>query len=353
MYSSRLGLHSRTLSPSWQAVALAAAITASSCRATPNTDSNEKPANEVTTSTQTDSAANVRQVVVNLASKLEAEYVIADVGSRMAVKLRADLSNGRYDGLLLDSKLANLLTENLRAIAHDKHLQIAEPGWSPQSLNDNSARPMDTFYGGGIKKLDVLEGNIGYIEIYGMEPVNTARNPIANAFYQLRDTDALILDARRNGGGDPRTVALYISYLREGPPFINNRFRWREDNQVQEFWTTQLGALGYGESRPLYILTSKHTFSAGEELAYCLQAQGRGTVVGAVTGGGANPMRGYGLPHNFLAMIPYAQGENPITGTNWEGTGVTPDVKVPQQHALAKALQLISLKRLKPQPPAQ
>jgi hypothetical protein len=160
---------------------------------------------------------------------------------------------------------------------------------------------------------------------------------VAAAFAFLHNTDALIIDNRGNGGGDPNTVAVYVSYLSEGKPYIVNTFHWRAGNRVEEFKTTDLGELAYGAHKPVFVLTSPLTFSGGEELTYDLQVFKRALVIGEVTGGGANPGGPVPLGHQFFVNMPSAQAVNPVTGTSWEGVGVKPDIPVPAATALSKA----------------
>ena len=90
----------------------------------------------------------------------------------------------------------------------------------------------------------------------------------------------------------------------------------------------------------MYVLTSGRTFSGAEEFAYNLQALKRATIVGETTGGGAHPGGIVTLPHGLAVFVPTGRAINPITKTNWEGTGVKPDVAVPADTALEKALEL-------------
>ena len=273
-----------------------------------------------------------QQVVTELARKLTSDYVFEDVGALMAEAVLAKLDSGAYDVPSSSQELASLLTDDLRSISNDKHLGVILSG---PAVTNPGARPTSP-----IARVDILDGNIGYIESMGMPPIDVSRAAIADAFADVHDTDALILDNRRNGGGDPRTVAFFISYLSEGPSYVVNRFHWREGNRVEEFQTTELGELSYGQEKPVFVLTSGATFSAGEELAYDIQAQGRGLIIGEVTGGGAHPSRGVPLGHAFIAVIPFGRAVNPVTGTNWEGTGVQPDVEVPADQALMEAQRL-------------
>jgi C-terminal processing protease CtpA/Prc len=96
----------------------------------------------------------------------------------------------------------------------------------------------------------------------------------------------------------------------------------------------------FGPTKPVYVLTSSHTFSAAEEFTYNLQTRKRATIVGETTGGGAHPGDMVSLPFGLMAFVPNGRAINPITHTNWEGTGVKPDVTIPADTALETALKL-------------
>jgi C-terminal processing protease CtpA/Prc len=199
---------------------------------------------------------------------------------------------------------------------------------------------------GAISKVEILDGSVGYIRVNGVPPIEAARSAVAAAFAFLHNTDALIIDNRGNGGGDPNTVALYVSYLSEGKPYVVNTIHWRKDNRVEEFKSTDLGELAYGAHKPVFVLTSPATFSGGEELAYDLQALKRAVIVGEVTGGGANPGGPISLGHQLVVNMPSAQGINPITGTSWERVGVRPDIPADSADALSKA-HALAIERLR------
>jgi C-terminal processing protease CtpA/Prc len=100
--------------------------------------------------------------------------------------------------------------------------------------------------------------------------------------------------------------------------------------------------------QPVYVLTSSKTFSGAEEFAYNLKNLKRATIVGETTGGGAHPTMGKRVDDHFMIGVPFARAINPITKTNWEGTGVTPDVAVPADQALETAKQLAAEQLAKP-----
>jgi C-terminal processing protease CtpA/Prc len=71
----------------------------------------------------------------------------------------------------------------------------------------------------------------------------------------------------------------------------------------------------------------------------------RATVIGEVTGGGANPGEVFRINEHFEMFVPMGRAINPITKTNWEGTGVRPDVETPETQAL-KTAHLAALRKL-------
>jgi hypothetical protein len=281
-----------------------------------------------------------KDVLEALARELDARYAIPDMGKKLATTIKAKQRANAYKSITSGPEFARVLTDDLSTVAHDKHLHVnfsftPLPQQGPRGLPPE-LRKMN----GGISEVRILDGNVGYMKLYGVLPLELARGPVTAAFAFLHNTDALIIDNRSNGGGDPNTVALYVSYLSEGAPYVVNTFHWREGNRVEEFKTTDLGDLTYGSKKPVFVLTGQGTFSGGEELSYDLQVLKRALVVGEVTGGGANPGGPVPLGHQFVVNIPSGQAINPVTGTSWEGVGVKPDIAVPTVAALGQAHRL-------------
>jgi hypothetical protein len=163
----------------------------------------------------------------------------------------------------------------------------------------------------------------------------------------LKGSRALIIDDRRNGGGSPDAVDYLVSFLiPPNRPMEINDIIAREpktNNFKRQKFSSQPTPVSYAKI-PVYVLTSKNTFSGGEEFAYDVQTHKLGKIVGEVTGGGANPTGPVELGHGLIASIPWGRAENPITETNWEGRGVQPDVLVSAQDALKVALQKLGQK---------
>lgn len=285
-------------------------------------------------------------VVRNLADEIRHRYVFVDVANDIAAYLQQREAEGVYRALE-GKTLADQLTEDVRHIANDKHLRIRfheqerETG-NEQSFNEQLAEQARA-ENNGFVRAELLDGNIGVIELTEFYPVDMAQSTLDDVMAKLADAKMLIFDLRRNRGGDPATVAAITSYLFAERRHLNtmqNRIAGTEDYEHEEFHTTPVGDRALPDV-PVYVLTSNATFSGGEEFSYNLKHMGRATVIGEVTGGGANPGGMEMLGDGFSAFIPSGRAVNPVTGTNWEGVGVQPHIKVPAKQAMSRALDMI------------
>jgi C-terminal processing protease CtpA/Prc len=191
--------------------------------------------------------------------------------------------------------------------------------------------------------VEILPGNVGYVKLDGFAPVNLCASTVVAAMNFVANVDAIIFDLRDNGGGDPLMVSYVSSYLFDQPTHLNDIWT-RATDSTRQFWTdAQVSGKRLG-TQPAFVLTSSRTFSGGEGFAYGLKTQKRATIIGETTGGGAHPVRGEKIDDRFVINVPYARAINPITKTNWEGTGVEPDVKVAAADALTTAQKLAAEK---------
>lgn len=270
---------------------------------------------------------------------LNTQYVFPEVAAKMEAAIKANVASGKYAAITSAPQLASVLTDDLRAVCHDKHLRVRmNPGTPPGGVSGPLRDPAeDARSNYGFTRTEVLPGNIGYIKLDGFHPSDEARNAAAAAMAQVAGCDALIFDLRDNGGGSPRMVEFLGGYLYDKPTVLNVFFD-RKGRQVSQTRTLeQVPGKKLGESLPVYVLTSSRTFSCAEEFAYDLQCTKRGTIVGETTGGGAHPVTGRPLNDRFVITIPYQRAENPVTKTNWEGRGVAPDISTPAAGALDAA----------------
>ena len=324
-----------------------------------------------------------REIVTTALSLLRANYVFPEVAEQAAAAVEARLAAGEYDNLD-EITLTELLTSHLQEITGDKHLRLRlgggprpgpgggpgpavparrsrtrrsrtrrswpRPGLVPadDGAKDHEARRLamrqmgrlDNF---GIRRVERLDGNVGYLDVRRVAMPANAGPAIAAAMELVAGTYALIIDLRHNGGGSPEGVVLWCSYLLEEHPTHLNDIFHADTGETRQFWALPYVPGTRYVDRPVYVLTSSHTFSGGEDFCYTLQALGRAELIGETTGGGAHPTRGFPISRAVHIGIPFARSINPVTGTNWQGTGVVPDVAVPEAEAYdvayAKALR--------------
>jgi tetratricopeptide (TPR) repeat protein len=147
-----------------------------------------------------------------------------------------------------------------------------------------------------------------------------------------------VLVYQKNGGGSPEMIRYICSYFFDKPTHLNSIY-WRALNRTVEFWTNDDIDGKKMADIPLFVLTSHYTFSGAEEFTYNMQTQKRATIIGEITGGGANPGGMVPVDKLFSVFIPNGRAINPVTGTNWEGIGVKPDIEVPEDKAYDIALE--------------
>lgn len=282
-------------------------------------------------------------VIDELAQRIGETYVFPDQAERMGVFLHEQLWNGAYEGLNLDA-LSQALTRDLRSINQDRHLNVRPlPSGEDRRPDPELVRVQreEAQRAGnhGFRKLEILEGNVGYLDLRGFAPIEIARETAVGAMAFFANVDALVIDLRQNGGGEPSMIQLLCTYFFEERTLLNT-FEWRGQEGREEYWTLDETPGKKMVDVPLFLLTSHGTFSAAEEFSYDLQNLKRATLVGETTGGGAHPGDTHPVGGKLLVFIPNGRAINPITGTNWEGTGVKPEVETQASEALDRALPL-------------
>lgn len=286
------------------------------------------------------------QFLDRLAKELQDAYVFPEVAEKMVADLKA--KRPEYEKITSGPALASKLTTDLQAISKDKHLRVrasatpfpkpAKDG--PSAAERDRAKEFGRRMNGAIAKVERLPGNVGYLEVRNFMQPDAVAEPMAAAMDFLARTDAMILDLRKNGGGSPQGVALVCSYFFDEKPVHLNSLYWRRGDRTEDFWTLKSVAGKRYVGKDLYVLTSGRTFSGAEECAYNLQTQKRATIIGETSGGGAHPGGMVPLGDRFIAFIPTGRAINPVTKTNWEGTGVKPDKACAADQALDVAQQM-------------
>jgi retinol-binding protein 3 len=294
--------------------------------------------------------AHRARIIESVINHVHTSYIDADRASKLEPVLRqADFSQA-----VGDEAFAKAVTAVMQDVTRDQHLRLlysAKP--TPERKNgsptlaeiaERQASLRAQNY--GIERADRLPGNIGYLKTNFFAAAVDAAPTIAAAMTLLAYTDAMIIDLRDNGGGAADTVPLIASYLFDERTHLSDFYR-REGNVTEQQWTyPAVVGSRYGAKKEVYILTSKATFSAAEGLAFALKNLKRATIIGETTRGGAHPSRIKRIDAHYALMVPVSTVRDSVTGRDWEGVGVSPDLPVPAEKALIKAQMIILNKML-------
>lgn len=294
-------------------------------------------------------AAEQKEVVTNISDILGKNYVFPEVAKKMGAHIQKKLKKGKYSLITSPQVFANQLAADLREISKDKHIrvvfapEIVKQMRKAEENKDDTEIVKERIKRGrksnfGFKEVKILDGNIGYLNFTQFAPAWYAGNTAVAAMNFLANCDALIIDMRQNGGGDPGMIQLVTSYLYKGDDGIHlNNFYWRPGDKNTQTWTLPHVPGNRMPDIDVYVLTSQRTFSAAEEFSYNLKNLKRATLIGETTGGGAHPGGPRVVNDHFIINVPSGRAINPITNTNWEGKGVTPHIEVSQEKALLTA----------------
>jgi hypothetical protein len=294
-------------------------------------------------------AINISVLLDSLNKVLNDHYVFPEKASSIAIYLEAQLKDKAYThGLQNPQKLAEQIQTDIYKIHHDPHMHIKyDPGFRVQQYTYPSDKEVsltkkywkENNY--GFTKVEILPGNIGYFTFnVFVDDIENAKPTIASVLHFLSNTSAIIIDLRENYGGSPYMVSQIESYFFDVKTHMNDLIN-RSAKDTTFFYADPAKADSLNVLMPVYILASHNTFSGGEDFSYGMQKANRAIIVGETTGGGAHPQRPFSLGQGFVISVPYARSLNPITKTDWEGTGVIPDVKEKAKKALLAAQEHI------------
>jgi hypothetical protein len=295
------------------------------------------------------SEMDIDAIVAEAARQVVAKYVFPEVGERIGAHLRERAAAGRYAAAASAAELAALVTADLQAANGDRHLRLKHhddviPDLPSTEMLIEMLRVQSARTLGGVARVERLAGNVALLELGPiMFPPRIAAGAVSAALHLVASADALVLDLRNTVGGDPTMTAFVCTYLFDDEPVhLIDIYDRVEDRTVQSWTLPHVPGDRFGATKPVYVLTSATTFSGGEELTYDLQQHGRATVVGERTGGGAHPRVGIRLHPHLELTVPTGRASHPVTGENWEGVGVTPDIAVAAEDALAAALAALA-----------
>lgn len=284
----------------------------------------------------------------SISNKLQSTYVFPDMAKEMSDMIKKNSKKGKYNTITDPFEFATQITKDLLSISQDKHIRVE---YNPQEIAaqeevhtaEDSLNYLNQYIEDikrenfGFKELKILEGNIGYLDLRSFSDVEYAGATAVSAMNFLSNSNAIIIDLRMNGGGSPAMIQLITSYLFNSYPVHLNNFYWRPTDSHTQTWTLPYVDGNRSPNTPVYVLTSKRTFSAAEEFSYNLKNLERATLIGETTGGGAHPGGPVTVTDKFTVWVPSGRAINPITNTNWEGVGVIPHIKIAASQALEVA----------------
>ncbi len=307
-----------------------------------------------------------RETINTTANIIEHQFYSEKIGLRVANQIRQEKFVEQFSTVKNQQEFTDLFSKELRRISGDNHIGVV---YSPkdvkryklreQAKTDINARKKNKINqtnqlieskkaNFGIQGLIALEGNIGYLEMSYFDGFVDESAPVfQSAMEFLSNSQAIILDLRRNGGGNSRILPLFLGYFLgpESVHFGNKIERWK-NQQTKLFTKTNTQGTRYFD-KPIYILTSGTTFSLAEHVTYHLKAFGRATVVGERTYGGGKAFDPVVLNDDFYLRIPRIEMVNTVTKSMYkESEGITPDVPATAESAFYVAY-LLALENLK------
>lgn len=297
--------------------------------------------------TVTMSADQNRAVILSLAQTLRERFAFRERGVAVASEIEAMESRGEFRNAHSGAELLALIDSKIAPLVDDRHFRVRYFG--PEAVAGftevpPTAEELAEFHaevrlrGSEIPDVRWLPGNVGYIRLTLLLDTPPGVEKLAAAMGMLSDTEALIIDVRGTPGGEPAGVANVIGHLvTQRTPTV--RVETAFDSSLDRTFYAEPRTPGF-TNKPVYVLIDEGTGSGAEELAYDLQAMRRATLVGQTTAGAANPGGYRPLSGGFVAFIPMQVVSSVLTGENWEGVGVLPDIEVPAAEALTQAHRL-------------
>lgn len=289
-----------------------------------------------------------RTIITLISANLETSYVDLELAKKMSVALKSNVKSKKYGEITNPKEFSKTLTKDLQKVSNDLHLRV---NFEPKRIAQKKRVVSEEMKGKrekmmamrmsefnyGFTEVKVLNGNIGYVNLRMFADIKYAKNAATAAMNFLSNTNAMIIDLRANGGGVPNMMQLLSSYFTDAQPvLLSNFYERKTDTKTQLFTFANID----GKRRvgtPLYILTSKKTFSAAEAFAYSLKHLNKAIVVGETTKGGANRTKRMPVNDAFTISVPYIKSIHPLTKTNWEGKGVEPTIKTAKKDAFVIA----------------
>jgi hypothetical protein len=279
----------------------------------------------------------LKRTIAGIQKAIKENYVFPEQTEDLCRTLETHHANNDYDQITDPRIFCEQLTQHLRNVVNDKHIQVMLPkdipGIISRPMKKSGERNKEAHL--DLDKVEILPDNIGYVNINMFNLLCDSRDRLEGAMQFVKNTDALIIDLRKCRGGSADSVNFLLSYFFDSKtPITLLKTYFRPENKTMLSQTTQTP---FKYIKPVYALTSGFTFSAGEHFAFALKVHKKAILVGTHTGGGAHPVAIIGLDTGIVFKVPIGRTYDPKTNEDWEGTGVTPDINCSEVDALTEA----------------
>ncbi|MEI6021138.1 MAG: S41 family peptidase [Bacteroidota bacterium] len=299
----------------------------------------------------------IHAVVDSLSRQLNRFYVFKNEAEKMSAFVQSQLLHKAYDSITNPQLFAKALTKDVKSVFRDEHFHVDYdtvtayevsgeiediPAFVEKKLNQEREKKF------GFKSVEILNNNIGFIEISYFSRLNQYSKAAADsAFLKVSNCKALIIDLRYGSGGSPEMANYIISHFFAKKTHVNDIYL-RKENTTIKYFTSPDPSFAKFYNMPLYVLSNHTTFSAAEALTYQLKSFKRAKIIGEKTRGGAHVVSFQPLGNGFVADIPFGKAISPVTKSNWEGQGIAPDVDCEAKDALDLAILTIETKKTNP-----
>ncbi len=292
-------------------------------------------------------------VVAEIRRVIGERYVLPERRPVLDAVLAEGMASGRYavtDGAIL----AERINADLERVGRDRHLNFQlDPRTAAVIAGGTGDTPGDVAAferlvrqaNHGITELRVLPGNVRLMNYEGFQWIGAESAAALDAAMRfLAGGDAVIIDLRENGGGDPLAVQYIVSrFLAADTPLVTFYMNGAAEPDGLSALATPPEQQMVG--KPLYVLTSGGSASAAEEFTGHVVGYHLGQIIGANTAGAGFRNEVFAIGDQFVLSVSVGRAVLASTGKDWEGVGFAPTVEaeVPSALDIAHAAALRTL----------